>query len=725
MQIATQSLPGGLVGEPYRASLDAIGGTEPYAWRLLSGSSLPTWAALSGFGQITGVPTTPGTWTFGVEVMGGTVGTALSAQATLRISVVQPLSVTPGQLGGATVGQPFDATFTASGGTAPDTWTQTGLLPLGLSFSSQGATASIRGTPQKTGPADFTLQVSDAANPPESLTVPLVLVVAPAGVGVSGASTATSDVAGGSATAGGAGTGTPNTTVQAMGGTGTVNIADYTSDPGDSAPFAGQGSGYFDVSLANGSSFTSMTITQCNLPPFVGGIWWDAPQGWVFASNQFPWNGCDILNLDAHSTPPISALTGSIFAFGSQPPPPAVTAVAPSQGSAAGAGVVAIDGTDLSDATRVDFGSTTTAQFTVVSPTQIDAVVPPGAGTVDVVVTTPSGSSVATPLDRFTYGRATVYVPPAISGPAPPQPGIGPAGGTLATADGAFTMAVPADSVAPGGILWVGENSGPRSDLPPGLTLTSPIFTLTGSSLHAPQTAALRYNDTALTGLALDRLAVYAQSPDGLWRPQPAALDTTTGTLRVRVSGPEAVAVFAATVTFRDVAATYWAATDIHTLAAAGVVAGFPDGTFRPDQPVTRAQFVTMLDRVLGLAPAANAATPFSDVPAGAWYAPYISIAVRAAIVRGTSPTAFSPTSTLPRQQAAVLLARALKLTRTAPPAFTDADRIAPWAAPAVAEAVAAGLMAGFPDGSFAPDAPLTRAQASRLLALAWQRRAP
>lgn len=723
LQVVTQVLPGGVVDQPYSATLDAIGGTEPYAWMPLPGLPLPSWAHMDGFGDISGVPPAPGTYTFGVEVEDA--ATTPSAQATLSLTVVQPLSVTPSQLGGATVGQPYTETFTATGGTAPYTWTETGLLPLGLSFSSQGNTATISGTAAKGGPADFTLQLVDASDTPHTVTVPLVLVAAPPGIGVTGGSTATSTVPGGSASAGGAGSQTPDTTADAMGGAGTVNVANYTGNPGGTATFAGQGTSYFDVSVANGSTFTDLTITQCNLPSRFGGIWWYGPQGWVFASTQMVVNGCDVLYIDANSVPPISALTGSIFATGNPPPAPAVTGLIPAQGPMAGGAVVAIQGTNLSDATAVDFGSITASQFLVISPAQVDAVAPAGSGAVNVVVVTPSGSSTPTAADRFTYTNPARYVPPAVSGPTPPGPSVRPAGGTLATADGAFNMAVPAGAVSRGGIAWVGENTGVLPSLPPGLTQVGPVFTLTGSAFTTPQTAVLRYSGAALGGLAPDRLAVYARGADGTWRPAPTAVNASAGTVRVRISGPETLAVFAATGVFADVAAGYWASADIDALLAAGAVGGFPDGTFWPDQPVTRAQFVKMLDDVLGLAPAAGASTPYTDVPTAAWYAPYIAAAAQASIVRGTLPATFSPDAILTREQAAVLLARGLQLTQTAPLSFSDAQRIDSWAAADVRRAVAAGLIAGFPDGTFAPLGALTRAQASKLVALAWQRQAP
>jgi hypothetical protein len=169
-------------------------------------------------------------------------------------------------------------------------------------------------------------------------------------------------------------------------------------------------------------------------------------------------------------------------------------------------------------------------------------------------------------------------------------------------------------------------------------------------------------------------------------------------------------------VTFTDVPSTYWAYGAIESQVAEGIVSGFPDGTFRPEQPVTRAQFVKMLDLVLGLQ-AAGGQAPFADVPPSAWYAPYVAAAVQAGIVEGLTPTAFGPDEPVTREQLTVLLARALKLTRTATLHFTDDAMIDAWALPGVDAAVAAGYINGFPDGSFRPLATATRAQVAAMLA--------
>ena len=116
---------------------------------------------------------------------------------------------------------------------------------------------------------------------------------------------------------------------------------------------------------------------------------------------------------------------------------PAVTGVLPDQGPAVGGGApVVITGTDLVDTTTVTFGAGNPADFTVDSDTRITATLPPGtAGTVDVIVTTPGGPSVAGPADRFTYDNA------------PTVTAIAPADGPLA---GGTTVALTGTGFIPG-----------------------------------------------------------------------------------------------------------------------------------------------------------------------------------------------------------------------------------------------------------------------------------
>lgn len=294
-------------------------------------------------------------------------------------------------------------------------------------------------------------------------------------------------------------------------------------------------------------------------------------------------------------------------------------------------------------------------------------------------------------------------------------PALGSAGGTLTTADGAFQMTVPSGAVPAASTLSVAEGPAPLG-LPQGFRAVGPTFVLSGATLASAEPATMTYSAAALGGLAPDRLSVYAQQPDGSWAFVPTAVDAAAGTVSAAVYAPGTVVTLAATQPFSDVPAGYWAASSIDAALAAGVVTGYPGGAFQPDGALTRAQFTVMLARALRLHPA-TAPAPFADVPAGAWYAPSVAAANQAGLVQGVSASSFEPDAPVTREQMALLLARALKLSGTGGQAFSDAAQIDGWAGAAVQAATAAGYLHGFPDGTFRPLDPATRAQAATVLA--------
>ena len=174
---------------------------------------------------------------------------------------------------------------------------------------------------------------------------------------------------------------------------------------------------------------------------------------------------------------------------------------------------------------------------------------------------------------------------------------------------------------------------------------------------------------------------------------------------------------------FTDVPASRWSYPYIKELYEAGVVSGTTATTFEPTGSVTRAQFVTFLAGLAGMNVSAYQYGPFSDVPADAWYAPYVNWAAANRIVSGTSATTFDPNATISRQDMAVMLynyAQRYDVTlneQTVTP-FTDESAIADYALPAVQALHSAGVISGMPDGSFQPYATATREQACTVLCM-------
>jgi len=166
---------------------------------------------------------------------------------------------------------------------------------------------------------------------------------------------------------------------------------------------------------------------------------------------------------------------------------------------------------------------------------------------------------------------------------------------------------------------------------------------------------------------------------------------------------------------FSDVPAIYWASDAISKLKALGCISGYPDGTFKPDNNITRSEFATILVNAYKL-PAASDKV-FNDT-ADHWARESIAAAYAAGIVTGYSESTFGPDDLITREQMAVMIVKAAKIeAATAELPFTDSDKISLWARDALAAAVQNGIMKGYPDGSFNPQRKATRAEAAAVIA--------
>ncbi|WP_408902873.1 putative Ig domain-containing protein [Methylobacterium radiotolerans] len=152
-----------IAGQTYSAQFSASGGTGPYAWTLASGTLPPGLSLEAASGQISGTPTALGSYP-GLQVRATDAASRTALSAIFGISVSSSLSIAGNPAGFATVGQPYTAVFTASGGVGAKTFSlATGQLPAGLTFDP--ASGLISGTPTAKGmsPA-IAVRVRDASN---------------------------------------------------------------------------------------------------------------------------------------------------------------------------------------------------------------------------------------------------------------------------------------------------------------------------------------------------------------------------------------------------------------------------------------------------------------------------------------------------------------------------------------------------------------------------------
>ncbi len=175
---------------------------------------------------------------------------------------------------------------------------------------------------------------------------------------------------------------------------------------------------------------------------------------------------------------------------------------------------------------------------------------------------------------------------------------------------------------------------------------------------------------------------------------------------------------------FSDVEDAAWAKHAIGTLIHKGIINGYEDGTIRPNGIITRDEFVKLLVVAFDLDIKADAYNYFwEDVPADGWQVPYIAAAHEANILCGTDGGSFGSNVRITRQDMALMIYKAVLMKKATLPsdkivAFTDAENIDADAVEAVNKLAAAGVISGMGDGTFAPAAGATRAQAFQMIYL-------
>jgi hypothetical protein len=156
----------------------------------------------------------------------------------------------------------------------------------------------------------------------------------------------------------------------------------------------------------------------------------------------------------------------------------------------------------------------------------------------------------------------------------------------------------------------------------------------------------------------------------------------------------------------------------IDDAADRGIVTGYPDGSYRPAEQVTREQVASFLARSLGLRPVGS--SPFSDVADRSVHADAITALAEAGIARGDRDGTYRPEERVTRAQVASLLARAYGLRPASPATYSDVPPRHPHAV-GIAAAEANGITTGHPDGAFRPDERVRRDQVATLVIRARQ----
>ncbi len=169
--------------------------------------------------------------------------------------------------------------------------------------------------------------------------------------------------------------------------------------------------------------------------------------------------------------------------------------------------------------------------------------------------------------------------------------------------------------------------------------------------------------------------------------------------------------------TFKDISTSYSFYKEINYLVNKKIVSGYSNGMFKPNQVVTRAEAAIMIGRAKGL-DGTKKKTVFSDVNASNGASGYIQSAVDAGIIQGFPDGTFRPDETVTRGQVAILVSKAFQLTKTTKVTYKDVS-LSSAAYPSIGKASAVRITLGYADNTFRPNLGVTRGQFSAFLARA------
>lgn len=172
------------------------------------------------------------------------------------------------------------------------------------------------------------------------------------------------------------------------------------------------------------------------------------------------------------------------------------------------------------------------------------------------------------------------------------------------------------------------------------------------------------------------------------------------------------------TIKFSDTQ-RHWAREQIERAVSLGIVSGYPNGTFKPDGEVTRAEFTAMLVRAVKLPETIGVPVSFRDFDAiPEWARPFVASAAAAGVITGFEDGTFRADLRITRAQMAVMIAKAaeLKLVEGSSTGFADDTTIPKWARSSIAAAADAGLVQGKGGNRFEPLSNATRAEALTLI---------
>ncbi|MEW9672572.1 S-layer homology domain-containing protein [Ammoniphilus sp. 3BR4] len=258
------------------------------------------------------------------------------------------------------------------------------------------------------------------------------------------------------------------------------------------------------------------------------------------------------------------------------------------------------------------------------------------------------------------------------------------------------------------------------------LSFAGPVYQFGPEGTKFEQPITLTFTiDSNLTGDELEKAAIYYFNPDKkVWERIGGKVDKANGNISVQINHFSIYAVMVQNKTFEDIN-THWAKKEIEVLAAHDIVNGYSGKAFLPEGQVTRAEFITMLVKMLNLPLSSDEKAIFSDVNKTDWFRTYVNTAHESGLIKGADGK-FNPNRKITREEITTILINALKkdkelaeltdeeMKKLLP--FQDETEIAGWAKKHASLAVKAGLIMGISKDQFAPKMNATRAQAAAMI---------
>jgi S-layer homology domain len=174
-------------------------------------------------------------------------------------------------------------------------------------------------------------------------------------------------------------------------------------------------------------------------------------------------------------------------------------------------------------------------------------------------------------------------------------------------------------------------------------------------------------------------------------------------------------------IAFRDVGDDFWGRSFINVLSSRNIIKGFEDYTYRPNEPVTRAQFAAILQSAFDKQIRQNKFA-FTDIPANYWATPAINKSISSGFLKGYPDKTFQPNQRIPRVQVLVALISGLNLKAPTDPdkvlsIYKDAKDIPSYAKEKIATATVNGMVVNYPDvKAFEPNKEATRAEVAGMV---------